>query len=259
MSKESNPLLILIVGHSGCGKSYSLKGIENQERWRYANCESGKMLPFQNNFKSVTITDPKTIHAGISGIHNHADYDGIVVDSLSFLMEMYESQYVVPLAGTQKGQTAWGEYAQFYKTMMQQHVAPLDKTVIFTSHLTEINDENTGDRVCQALVKGSLKHLSMESFFSCVIAAKKMRVTQIEKEFAAMGIEPDANGNYSDLLNITAKERRLDRKYVFQTDVTAKTLHERLRSPDLLFEENELFIDNNCQHLINRLNKFYNK
>ncbi len=167
---------------------------------------------------------------------------------------MYENQLVRCASNTQ---TAWGEYAAFFTDMMQKDVASSDKTIIMTSHVDDVFDEASGDRTSQAVVKGALKKLSIESFFSCVISTKKIKVTQIEKEFEELGIKPDENGNWSNLLTITPKERRLNLKYVFQTDVTAKTLHERIRSPLGLFEENELYIDNNVQHLYNRLNEYY--
>ena len=248
-----NNHLVLIGGLSGTGKSTSLMGIENQERWAYMNCEAGKKLPFRSKFKEAVVTNPDQVPDSISQITGNENFDGGIVDSLSFLMEMYESQRVLTSSNTMQ---EWSNYAQFFKNMMQGPVAKSDKTIIFTTHVDDIFDDE-GNRSSQAVVKGSLKKLSIESFFSCVVATKAIKVTQLEKELTDMGYKPDENGNWNDLLTITPKERRLNLKYVFQTDKTAKTLHERIRSPLGLFEENELYIDNNVQFLHNRLNEYY--
>lgn len=249
-----NDHLLLINGISGTGKSTSLMGIKNQERWAYLNAEAGKKLPFKSKFQQATVTSPLQVPETITGISGNENFDGAIVDSLSFLMEMYESQLVLTSSNTMG---AWGDYAQFFKNMMQINVAQSDKTVIFTSHVDDVFDENSGDRSSQAVVKGSLKKLSIESFFSCVISCKKMKVTQIEKELEDMGCKPDENGNWSNFLTITPKERRLNMKFVFQTEVTSKTLHERIRSPMGMWQENELYIDNNVQHLLDRLAEYY--
>lgn len=246
--------LVLITGDSGAGKSASLMGIRNQEKWAYLCCEAGKKLPFKSGFKEVIVTNPYQVPEMISGVTGKDTCEGIIIDSLSFLMGMFETQCVLTSADTQK---AWGEYSQFAIKMMQQDVAKCDKTVIFTSHVADSMDEVTGDRKSQAVVKGALRNLSMESFFSCVVSAKKIKVTQLEKELTDAGCEPDADGNWNDCLRITAKERRINLKYVFQTDVTAKTLHERTRSPMGMWDDRELYIDNNVQYLHDRLTAFY--
>ena len=43
--------LLMVVGKSTCGKSYSLKGLRNPDKVAYLNAESGKNLPFRNTFK----------------------------------------------------------------------------------------------------------------------------------------------------------------------------------------------------------------
>lgn len=101
-----NDYLILISGFSGTGKSASLRNIPNQERWILANTEAGKRLPFKNSFKTVKVDDPMKVLAAFDEIINHPDdYDGIIIDSLTFLMEMYESVYVLNSTNTMKGLT----------------------------------------------------------------------------------------------------------------------------------------------------------
>lgn len=102
---EINDQLILIVGFSSAGKSASLRNIRNQERWVYLNTEAGKRLPFKNNFNNVRIDDPYDILEYFDQC-THPDnidsVDGIIIDSLTFMMDMLESKYIIPATNTQK-------------------------------------------------------------------------------------------------------------------------------------------------------------
>ena len=60
-NKDTNDQLIMICGYSGTGKSRSLKNIRNQDKWLYLNSESGKRLPFKNQFKNIRINDPMEV------------------------------------------------------------------------------------------------------------------------------------------------------------------------------------------------------
>ena len=93
-------------------------------------------------------------------------------------------------------------------------------------------------------VKGSLKNNGIESYFSVVIASKKVPLKTL-KDYS------------SDLLVITPEEEALGFKYVFQTKITKETVNERLRGPLGLFTTKETFIDNNMQLVLNRLKEYY--
>ena len=93
-------------------------------------------------------------------------------------------------------------------------------------------------------VKGSLKNNGIESYFSCVIASKKVPLKTL-KEYG------------SPLLTITPEEEALGFKYVFQTKITRDSVNERLRGPLGLFDTKETFIDNNMQLVLNRLHEYY--
>ena len=60
-------------------------------------------------------------------------YEGIITDSITFLMDMYETMYVIPATNTQK---AWGDFAQYWKILMQDKVAKYKGAAIFTAHMT---------------------------------------------------------------------------------------------------------------------------
>jgi hypothetical protein len=238
---DYNDHLVLVGGKSATGKSASLMGLANPEGVMYLNCEAGKKLPFRAKFKQYTITDPMQVIEAFTAAETMADIHTIVVDSLTYLLDMYESVYVYNAAD---GQKAWGNFAQFFKALMQQSVAGSTKRVIFTAHT--VDQLNATEMVMETKVpvKGATKNNGIESYFSIVIASKKVPLKALE--------------NYkSDLLTITPEEQALGFKYVFQTKITKDTVNERLRGPLGLFDTNETFIDNNMQLVLDRLKEYY--
>lgn len=236
-----NDHLVLICGKSAAGKSASLMGLEKPEGVMYLNCESGKKLPFRSKFKEFVITDPLQIYEAFDVAEGKPEIHTIVVDTLTYLMDMYESLYVLNSANTMQ---AWGLFSQYYKTLMQQYVARSTKNVIFLAHTSDTLNEGEMVMETKVPVKGSLKNNGIESYFSCVISAKKVPLKAL-KDYG------------SELLTITPEEEALGFKYVFQTKLTKESVNERLRGPLGLFETKETFIDNNAQLVINRLRQYY--
>jgi hypothetical protein len=240
MTNQINDNLVLLVGKSAAGKSASLMNLPNPEGVMYLNTESGKKLPFRSKFKEFTITDPMQIEEAFIAAEDMPDIHTIVVDSLTYLMDMYESLYVLQAANTMK---AWSDFSQFFKRIMQQHVAGSSKTVVFTAHVADtVNDEMIMETCVP--IKGALKNNGIESYFSCVIAAKKI-VTKELKDYS------------NDLLVITEEEEALGFKYVFQTKLTRKTVNERLRSPLGMWTNQETYIDNDMSKVFGRLQEYY--
>ena len=243
MSDDINDLLVLIAGPSAGGKSASLRNLKDQPGVMYLNCEAGKRLPFPNKFKSFTITDPYQVleafdaaeSGQVPGIHT------IVVDTLTFLMDMFESVHVIGSANTMQ---AWGNYQQFFKSLMQDKVARSTKRVIFLAHTLDQLNENEMVMETKVPVKGALKNQGIEAYFSCVVYAKKMPTKKLE-------------GYSNDMLEITPEEEALGFKYVFQTKLTKDTVNARIRSPMGLFSTNETFIDNDAQKLMDHLVEYY--
>ena len=241
MSQQVNDHLVLLCGKSATGKSASLMGLDNPEGVMYLNCEAGKRLPFKTKFKQFTITDPLQVIEAFTAAEGMADVHTIVVDSLTYLLDMYESIYVLPSAN---GMKAWGDFAQYFKNLMQQSVALSTKSVIFTAHTADTLNESEMLMETKVPVKGSLKNNGIESYFSVVISSKKVSLKNL-KEYG------------SPLLTITPEEEALGFKYVFQTKINKETVNERLRGPLGLFDTKETFIDNNMQLVLNRLKEYY--
>lgn len=237
-----NDYLVLISGKTTTGKSTSFMNVENPEGVMYLNTEAGKKLPFKSKFKEFTLTDPLQIFEAFDEAEKLPDVHTIIVDSLTYLLDMYESEYVLTAADTRK---AWGDFAQFFKKLMQSYVAKSTKNVIFTGHTLDTYNEKEMNVETKVPVKGALKNNGIESYFSIVISTKRMPISKLEEY-------------QSDLLNITDQEKTLGFKYVFQTMITKDTVNERIRGPLGLFSTNETYIDNDIQLVINRLKEYYN-
>ena len=163
------------------------------------------------------------------------------MDSLTYLLDMYESTYVLNSTNAMK---SWSDFAQFFKTLMQQKVASSTKKVVFIAHTSDSLNENEMAVETKVPVKGSLKNQGIESYFSLVIASKKVPLKAL-KDYG------------SDLLTISPEEEALGFKYVYQTKITKDTVHERLRGPLGLFDTKETYINNDIQLVFDRLDEYY--
>lgn len=240
---DLNNQLILISGASATGKSASLRNIKNQEKWYYASCEAGKALPCKNKFKDLKIEDPHQVFEVFDHATAHPDdCDGIIIDSLTFLMDMYESQYVINSANTMKG---WSSYQQFFKTLMQDKVLKFGKPTIILAHTQDFIDEKTLETKTYVPIKGALKANGCESYFTTVISTKKVAIKDLE---------PYKN----DMLHITEEEEILGFKYCFQTRLTKQTIGERIRSPMGMFSKEQTYTDNDAQLILDYITEYYN-
>lgn len=236
-----NDHLVLIGGKSAAGKSAALMQLQHPEGVMYLNCENGKKLPFKSHFKEFTITDPLQVYEAFDAAETMPEVHTIVVDTVTYLMDMYENLYVLNSANSMK---SWGEYGQYLKRLMQQYVAKSTKNVIFLAHTSDILNETDMIMETMVKVKGSIMNVGVESFFSTVISCKKMPLSKLK--------------NYSSpLLNITPEEEMLGFKYVFQTRLTKETVNERMRSSLGMWTTNETYIDNNVQLVLDRLHQYY--
>jgi len=158
-------------------------------------------------------------------------------------MDMYESTKVLTSTNTMK---AWGSYAQFMKNMMAQNVGSSDKNIIFIAHTSDIFNESEMVNETMVKVKGSLMNTGIESYFSTVIACKKLDNKRLE-------------GYKSPLLTYNDEEKLLEFKYVYQTKLTKDTVNERIRSPMRMWDTQETYIDNNLQSILDRLHEYYDE
>ena len=239
----NNNHLVLISGKSSSGKSASLMSMDNPEGVMYLNCENGKKLPFKTKFKELIVVDPMQVYQAFEEAEKMPDVHTIVIDTLTYLMDMYESTKVLNATNTMQ---AWGQYAQFMKQMMSQVVAKSTKNVVFLAHTSDVLNEAEMINETLVKVKGSLMNQGIESFFTTVISTKKLPLTKLDDKVAK-----------SSSYTVTAEDKALGFKYVYQTRLTKETVNERIRAPMGMWDMKETYIDNNLQNVINRLHEYY--
>jgi len=238
-----NDQLVLICGESKGGKTTSLRNILNPEGVIYLNCEAGKKPTFPAKFKQLTVIDPLTVFAVFDEAEKptNANIHTIVIDSLTYLMDMYESVHVLTSTDTQK---SWQQFQQYFKNLMSQYVAKSTKNIIFTAHtLATLNEaEHVIER--KVPIKGALKNVGLESYFSVVVAARKVPLSILE--------------SYKNpMLTFSEDEEMLGYKHVYQTRLTKETVNERISSPMGMWQTNETYINNDVQILLDRLTEYY--
>lgn len=237
----SNKNIILITGKPSSGKSSSLRNIPDPSTVAYINTDL-KELPLRNanQFQSVNITDAADIPDFILNVEEAKGVSMGVLDTLTFAMDMFESQYVLTSTNTQK---AWGDYAQYYKKFIHNIKAGTKDYIIF-AHEKDIYNESELVMETKVPVKGAVGARGVEADFTIILAAKKVPIKKL------VGYE---NG----LLSITDEEEEDGFKYVFQTRATKETVGEKMRSPMGLWTRSQLYIDNDVNMVLNHVKDYY--
>ena len=238
MSQNKN--IVLIMGKPNTGKSTSLMKLANQDKMVYMNTDL-KELPFKSRFlKSVDVADAIDVLSYVNEIENAPVVEGAVLDTLTFLMSMYERQYV---ANAANGQKAWGDYGNFYKEFIHAIKAG-SKDYAILAHEDTVLNEQSMQMETRIPVKGSVGKVGVEADFTTILSTKQMPIKKLE-------------GFENDLLHITDEEREDGFKYVFVTRVTKDSIGEKMRSAIGLWNRNELYIDNDLNQVFARLKEYY--
>lgn len=238
---SSNKNIVLIMGKPNTGKSTSLMNLENQGRMVYLNCDM-KELPFRSRFlRNVQVSDAMDVLSYIADIEANDNVDGAVLDTITFLMSMYERQYVTNSPNTQK---AWGDYGNFYREFIHA-IKEGTKDYAILAHEDSFLNEQSMQMESRVPVKGSVGKTGVEADFTTILSTKQMPVKKLE-------------AFENDLLHITDEEREDGFKYVFCTRVTKETVGEKMRSAMGLWSRNELYIDNDLNQVFKRLREYYN-
>lgn len=242
MADAGNKNIVLIMGPPNTGKSASLRNMP-QESMIYLNTDM-KEIPFRSKFMvNIEVPDAQDILSYIDEIEGNPDVTGAALDTLTFLMAMYERQYVVPHAGSKKGQAAWGDYGNFYRELIHAIKSGSKDYVIFAHQNTTLNETSMAMETTVP-VKGAVGKIGVEADFTTILSTKQIPVSKLE------GIE-------NDLLTITDEEREDGVKYVFCTRITKDFTGEKMRSPMGLWGRNELYIDNDTALVFARLKQYF--
>ena len=156
-------------------------------------------------------------------------------------MDMFVSVHIIGAADTR---SQWQAYSEYFKTLMQQHVASSTKNVIMITHTEEDVDAEKGIRVERAVIKGGLKGTGIEAYFSLNVTARAVPIKELEKY-------------PSEYLTITDEERDVGYKHVFQVRKTKETTGSRIRGPMGLFPNSTVYINNDVQLLLDIVHEYY--
>lgn len=241
--QKQNKNVVLIMGKPNTGKSASLRNLP-QESMVYLNADL-KEIPFRDRFlMNAEIADACDAVGFIQQIEAEESATGAVLDTITFLMQMYERQYVTPFAGTKTGQSAWGGYGDFYRNLIHT-IKSGSKNYAILAHEDESLNEQAMQMECRVPIKGAVGKVGVEADFTTILRSMQVPITRL-KDYE------------NDLLTITDEEREDGVKYVFQTRITKETAGSKMRSAMGLWKRNELFIDNDVNLVFRRLNEFYN-
>lgn len=231
--------MVLVMGPPAAGKSSSLMGL-NQERYVYLNCDL-KEIPFADNFAAkVDVTDPYDIFDYIQEIEENDDIDGVILDTITFLMDMVETQYVVTAKDTR---AAWGSYAKYYKDLLHAIKSGTKDYIILAHEAIEHNEELSINE-SKVPVKGAVGRTGVEADFTTIVSCRALPIRVVKS------VE-------NDLLNITEDEEEDGTKHVFVTRVHKNHAGGKQRSPIGLWDRSELYIDNNVNNVLTRIKQFY--
>lgn len=237
---SSNNHIVLVMGKPNTGKSTSLRNLKNQESMIYLNTDL-KALPFKSKFlKTIDVADAMDVIGYIQQIEEVPTVTGAVLDTLTFLMSMYERQYVLNSTNTQK---AWGDYGNFYRDFIHA-IKSGTKDYAILAHEDTILNEQTMQMESKVPVKGSVGKTGVEADFTTILSTKEIPVKKLE-------------AYQNDLLHITDEEREDGVKRVFCTRISKEFIGDKTRSAMGLWKRNELFIDNDLDQVFTRLREYY--
>lgn len=237
---SSNNHIVLVMGKPNTGKSTSLRNLKNQESMIYLNTDL-KALPFKSKFlKTIDVADAMDVIGYIQQIEEVPTVTGAVLDTITFLMSMYERQYVLNATNTQK---AWGDYGNFYRDFIHA-IKSGTKDYAILAHEDTILNEQTMQMESKVPVKGSVGKTGVEADFTTILSTKEISVKKLE-------------AYQNDLLHITDEEREDGVKRVFCTRISKEFIGDKTRSAMGLWKRNELFIDNDLDQVFTRLREYY--
>jgi hypothetical protein len=178
----------------------------------------------------------------IEQIEDEPSVRGGVLDTVTFLMGMYERQYVLTATDTL---AAWGAYGNYYRNFIHAIKAG-SKDYAIMAHESKELDEAAMQMTTKVPIKGAVGKIGVEADFTTILSTKQVSIKELE-------------GFENDLLHITDEEREDKLKYVFCTRVTEKTRGEKMRSAHELWSRKELYIDNDLDQVFERLRQYYSK
>lgn len=238
---SDNKNVVLVMGAPNQGKSSSLYFLDHPEKYVYLNADK-KQTPFRSRFMAtIEVEDPVDVLDFIDEIEENEEVEGVIIDTITHLMDMFETQYIADAADSRK---MWGEYAHFYKKLIHKAKSGA-KSYIVLAHEDIFLNEKTNQLEAKVPVKGAIGRVGIEADFTTIVSAKTVEVKKLKDV-------------QNDLLDVSPEDEEDGAKRVFVTRVTKDHSGGKMRSAMGLWDRSELYIDNNIQHVLDRLDQYYN-
>jgi hypothetical protein len=235
-----NKRIVLIVGEERTGKSRSLKTLRDPKTIAYANCDC-KDLTFKDDFSyHEQFTDPADLMDFIDAVEDDEDIETIIIDTITYLMRSFKIHHIDKAVD---GRNGWGLLQKYYNALMLKLKAT-HLNVIIIGHVYEYTDESTGAIKSKMDFQGSIARSPIGDF-TTVLESKSHIVTKKLLKLA------------NDTLTFDELAMRDGIKYTFLTRRTKAYSQSLVRSADDLWKTDQLFIDNDIQIVIDRLEEYY--
>lgn len=149
-----NKKMVLIVGSTGTGKTTSLRNLP-LEKTAYIDVDrkSIKAFPNMDKFRQWAKLDYiDHVLPGIDALEADPNIEYVVIDTLSFMLDMFVAQKVDTAADTRE---AWGQYKKFYKELIHK-IKSGTKSYIILAHDKSSYNEQSMEIKTQAYAQGSI-------------------------------------------------------------------------------------------------------
>ena len=167
---SENKKMVLNVGGTGTGKTTGLRNLD-KARTVYIDFDrkSIKAFPDMDKFREwVKIDFVDHLVPGLIALEADPECDTIVIDTLSFALDMFVAQKIDTAADTR---AAWGDYKRFYKEVI--HLAKSStKSYIFLTHEKSVYNEAAMETKTTAYAQGSIAGM-IEADFALVAYSHK--------------------------------------------------------------------------------------
>ena len=238
---DKNQHIVLIVGKYSNGKTRSLKDLKDPKSVALFNCDR-KATPYKNNFAlDLDINDPLDMLDYMDQCESNPDIKTIVIDTITYLMRTFKIRYIDESADSR---SAWGDYQKFYNKLIDK-IKGGTKNYIVIAHVQDVQNEESGSTESQVVMQGQVGKQGISGDFTTVLEAVSKPVNKRLKGFE------------NSLMKITPKEEAIGVKYLFLTIRMKGHLSSLARSADDLWEDDELYIDNDIQSVIDKLGNYY--